>query len=127
MEEKRGFLRVYLKIALLYGLFGFIDASLASFTIGNLIYLNVVAGISFVFFLFNIVAFPVFIAHGLTGIVYLFPLYHLLIDLFFVGVTISSSFAPLPAIAILSIGFASSIWEILFSIYLLHKFKKPDQ
>ncbi len=127
MQEKRGFLRTYLFVALAIGILAFTDNILRLFKITPKLYITITSLLFLLFFLFSIIAIPFFVHHHVGGVVYLLPIYYLSVYLFFSLLGLVLSF--LPAIAnraelILTIaGFLTAIFQIVFSVYLLEKFK----
>jgi hypothetical protein len=127
MQEKRGFLKVYLYIALLFGIISLIDNFLVIFDVINNIYVMLLMFITHVFFFFNIITIPLFHYFRVNKIAYILPLYHMLTYILFFsvgflltmsGIILSGTWLILVIISILS-----SIFEIGIAIYLLKKFE----
>jgi hypothetical protein len=127
MQEKRGFLKIYLYIALLFGIISLVDNFLVIFEVNNNVYVMLLMFITHAFFFFNIVTIPLFHYFRVKKIAYILPLYHLLTYILFfsvgflltiVGIILSGTWIILVGISILS-----SIFEIAVAIYLLRKFE----
>ena len=127
MEHKKGFLRIYLFIALLFGLLNLTDHLLQAFQMQNTAYVQVLLLVSILFFFFNILAISIFSHHRVPGIAHILPLFHLLAFLFFFFVRITMQLWELLsskiALILLLVGFAAATFEIVFSIYLMVKLK----
>jgi len=128
MERKRGFLKVYLFIALILGIIGFIDTLLNIFDFKVDIYLFIISMISLLFFFFNIIAIPIFHRYQEEKIAYVLPLYHLISYLVFlilgiVLISLGLAAASWLGIVTIIIGFLTSFFEIGFSAYLLKRFE----
>jgi len=125
MMKKRGFLKVYLFIALAFGILGLIDSILATIKISSDIYSTILVPLTFLFFLFNIVVIPVFHQHRIERIAYVLPIYHLASYILFFGLGLWLGIAELLTsfwIILIIIGSLTSLFEIGFSSYLLKKF-----
>ncbi len=127
MEHKKGFLRIYLFIALLLGLLNLTDNLLQVFQIENTVYVRVLLLVSILFFFFNILAVSIFSHHRVPGIAHILPIFHLLAFLFFFFMRITMQLWELLsskiALILLLTGFAAAAFEIAFSIYLMVKLK----
>ena len=125
MKPKRGFLKFYLVIALLMGFLGLLDNVFAVVNFTLLLYRYSVVTILFLFFFFNVSALAVFRHHRVEHIAYVLPIYHLLSYLLFIGVGAVIIFIETTpeflTIGIILAGFLSSLFEILFSGYLLYR------
>ncbi len=126
MKKKRGLLKTYLLLALAFGLFGLLDALLTFFDVVTNVYVYLAFVLPFLFFVFSIVVIPIFHHHRLERIVYVLPIYHIIsYGIFFAFAFILSFFWLVYGwiwVAMLLIGFITSILEIGFSYYLLKRF-----
>ena len=127
MPEKREFLRVYLVLALLIGILAFADNILRLFKFTPKIYVAITSVLFFFFFFISIIAIPLFVHHHVGGMVYVLPIYYLITYLFFFLLGLALSFLPTIAgkanLFLIIAGFLTSIFQIVFSIYLLEKVK----
>lgn len=125
MHSRTGFLRAYLIIALLMGFLGLLDNIFALVNVTPALYQDIVVTILFLFFFFNLYSIIIFRRHKVERIAYVLPIYHLLSYALFVSFGITVIFvAATPewlATALIGLGFASSLFEIVFSAYLLTK------
>ena len=127
MKKKKGFLKTYLLLALIFGLYGLLDSVLTFFNVLNNIYVYLAFILPFLFFVFSIIAIPIFHHQRLERIVYVLPIYHILSYLIFFAFAFILSFFWLVHgwiwILIIILGFLTSIFEIWFSYYLLKRFE----
>lgn len=127
MPEKRGFLQVYLILALLIGIVAFADNILHLFNLTPKIYPTITSVLFFLFFLVSITAIPLFVHHQVGGVVYILPIYYLIVYLFFSLLGLVLSFFPALAsrveLILIIAGFLTAIFQIVFAVYLLEKVK----
>jgi len=131
MNEKRPgkevFLKVYLIIALVIGIIGLTDGLLSFLNLNLIIYAFILSLISLIFFIFNIFALFHFIHERLEKITFVLPIYHIItyICFFSLGITLSimNLFSNWVVILLKIIVILTASFEILFSLYLLKKFK----
>ena len=127
VEKKLGFFKIYLIIALAFGVIGLSDSLLSLFQISSTIYEIVVGILAFLFFFFNIFALVHIMQDKLEKITWILPLYHLLSAILFTFVGIILSLKGLLTNGVLLsfgiIGILTSVFEVLFSLYLLKRFE----
>lgn len=125
MKTKKEFLKVYLIIALIYGILGLIDGSFIFFNFTNNLFSLILAFLSFIFFFFNIISLIIFRHHYVPKLAYVLPIYHLITYCLFFGVGFYLFFKPdfydLTWIPLMITGIVFSLLEIMFCIYLLKK------
>lgn|SRR3989338_6026441 len=126
MGVKLGFLRFYLVSVLIIALLGLTDAALTYFRISSLLYTRLVPLVLFIFFFFNIFCITLFRHQRLEKIVYVLPFYHLASYIIFLSIglyfTITQIVPPWLSLVLISIQFFSSLFELVFSLYLLMRF-----
>ena len=126
MKKKRGFLKTYLLLALIFGLYGLLDSLLIFFDVVTNIYVYIAFTLPLLFFVFSVLAIPIFHYQRLERIVYVLPIYHIIsYGVFFAFAFILSFFWLVHGwiwILMIILGFLTSIFEIWFSYYLLQKF-----
>lgn len=123
MPEKRGFLKFYLLLAILIGIFGIVDNSLIFLKLASETYITMVSLLLFFYFFFNILAILVFYHQKQEPINYVLPLYHMITAIIFsiVGIYFSApTFFIL--VSLLVIGYLTSLFEIGFGACLVKKF-----
>lgn len=127
MEKKRGFIKAYLIIALIFGVVGLIDTSLTFLKLDSLIYASIMGMIVILFFLFNLLSLFLLIRYQAEGIYFILPIYHLLLysALFALSflVSIVESLANFSWSVFIAIGYLTALFEISFSLYLLKRIK----
>lgn len=124
---KEHFLRTYLIIVLAFGVIGISDSLLSLFNTSSIIYGVIVGILAFLFFFFNLFALVHLIQEKLEKITWILPVYHLLSAIIFtiLGVLLSLK-GLLTNNLIFSLGIMgilTSSFEILFSLFLLKRFK----
>ena len=123
MEQKKGFLRFYLIIALLIGIIGLIDTILTLLNFNNQIYDYIILSITIFFFFFNILTLPIFHYHNVEKMAYILPIYHLstyiLFSLLGIILVLSNKNISWINISLIVISFLAALFEILFSIFLI--------
>ena len=123
------FIKIYLIIALILGVLGFIDTSLTISELNPAIYTSIVGGIVLLYFFFNIITIPILIRHQAKSVYYVLPIYHVLIYLLLFGISLIFNIFNLVSINIwyvlIAIGFLTAAFEIGFSIYLIKKINVP--
>ncbi len=128
MAHPNHFLRVYLYVALIFGLLGIADNLMAWLTVtAPSLYIYAIVILSLLFFIFNIITIPIFLHQRVPKIALVLPIYHVVTFLLFSSVSIILIILHLVGnqlwtSVILSIGLIASIFEAVFSIYLLQKF-----
>ncbi|MBU1111971.1 MAG: hypothetical protein ABIG93_02730 [archaeon] len=126
MEKKRGFLRVYLIVALMMGILGLLDSILTLAKLNLAYYGETLALIAFLFFWFNLTTLIFFIYQRLEKITYVLPVYHMAIYILFTIIAVILFIRGLTENLNLSImvgaGILAAIFEIGFSVHLLMKF-----
>jgi len=129
MEKKRGFLRVYLILALVMGILGLLDAILTLAKVNITYYGEIIALIAFIFFWFNFTALIFFIYQRLEKITWVLPIYHIAIYILFTIIAVILFVRGLTESINLSLmagaGILAAAFEIGFSLHLLMKFAKP--
>ena len=116
-------LKIYLYTALLFGIIGFIDSIIAPlFKLPN-IYFDILSALLFLFLIFNILALVVFFNKKLPKKFLVLPVYHLLIFITFLVFNWLISADALFDISIIA-GTLASLFETVFSIYLLTNLNK---
>ena len=127
IEKKLKFLRIYLIIALAFGVIGISDSLLSLLKFSSTIYTIIVGLLAFLFFFFNIFAWVHITQAKLEKITWVLPIYHLLTAVLFTIFGIIFSLAGLLTTGIIVllgiIGILTSIFEVLFSFYLLKRFE----
>ncbi len=127
MQEKRGYLKFYLYIAMFFGIISLIDNFLVIFDVINNIYVMLLMFITHTFFFLNIITIPLFYYFRINKIAYILPIYHLLTYILFfsVGFFLNTAGIVLQGTWMILIGISilSSIFEISIAIYLLKKFE----
>ena len=125
MKEKKGFLRIYLILVIVFGLLGLVESILAfiGVTFNQYLYFSII-GIIIFFFFFNIISLAILKKQGVKRIAYVLPIYYIItIPLFFgVGVGLvlkESAILQFPFV----ISLISSLFEISFSIYTIIRLK----
>ncbi len=121
MEQKKGFVRVYVIIAIFYGLLGLADGLLVLFSTPGKVYVSILSLVALFFFLFNIIALAWFHHHHVHSIAHYFPLYHIISYGFFqvTGLWISLGNNVGMEGILVFLGTGLSFLEILFGFYLL--------
>lgn len=121
MKRKRNFLLVYLSLALLLGFVGIVSDLIGLLGKVSNIHFYIMGNLVLLFFLFNVVAIPVFHHLKLERIVYVLPIYYLVsyVLFFILGLVLTITEAMIGIFTIISI--LTSVFEIGFSIYLIKK------
>jgi len=116
-------LEIYLYTALLFGIIGLIDSIIAPLFQLPIIYFNILSTLLFIFFIFNIIALVLFFNKKLAKKFLILPTYHLL--MFILSLTLSWLVGSniLFSLSII-IGIFTSLFETVFSIYLLTNLNK---
>ena len=116
-------LRIYIYTALLLGIIGFIDSIIAPlFQMPNA-YFDILSTLLFIFFIFNIITLVIFFNKKLPKKFLILPTYHLLIFITFLAFNWLINADVLFDMSII-IGTLTSLFETVFSIYLLAHLKK---
>ncbi len=126
MERLQKFLRTYLIIAILYALLGVLDSILQLIKYVTPMYTGLLSFMTFLFFLFNIVALVVLYKSNQERITLVLPVYHLALFLFFFLfgiVTASLAIKENLFFGIAIFGLISSLAELGFGYYVLRKFR----
>jgi hypothetical protein len=126
MKNKRILAKWYVLGALFFGVLGLIDTLITYYSTPTLLYLNFISFLFLLFFLANIFFLFYFIHNRLKSIFFILPIYHILlyIILSIIGIVVVFKEITTPSVAL---GFSvtagiTSIFEIIFSLYLLGKF-----
>ena len=126
MKPRRWFLRIYLILALIFGLLGLSDSILSLLEVSSAIYSLIMVLVPFLFFFFNIIAIPTFHHHRAEKIAFVLPIYHIVTYILFIGLAFvlfsMDNIHKLVETGIITIGLLTSAFEIGFSIYLLKRF-----
>ena len=126
MRPRYWFLKFYLIVALILGVLSLSDSIFSALDININVYNLTLLIIGFFFFFFNIIAIPLFHHHHVKKIAYVLPIYHIITYLLFLG--LGFYLAALQNVdsliwnSLTITGFITSIFEIVFSLYLLRKF-----
>ncbi len=127
MELKSSFLKYYLFIALFFGILSFLDNILTILKLTNNSYINILTIVFFLFFFFNIMAIPLFHHYHAQRIAYVLPFYHIISYIILLALssilTVKALILGGGWILLIMIGTITSLFEIIFSLYLLKKFK----
>jgi len=130
MGIKLGFFRTYLYSVIIIGLIGLADAVLTFLRIHLPLYARLVSLLLFLFFFFNIFSMAVFRKTGLPRVAYILPLYYVISYVLFLSLGIYLAItAIIPSwlsLTLIGIQLASSLFEIVFSLYLLTKFSSDQ-
>lgn len=125
MEQKRGFLKVYLILAIILAVVSIIDGILTWLKFENRIYGFILLAVAGLFFLFNIVAIPIFHHQRLKKIAYVLPIYYIVSYIIFFGVGVYLFFRPYQPFwlnpVVMVINYLMALFEIVFSVYLWRK------
>lgn len=124
MERLQKFLRTYLIIAIFYALLGVLDSILQLTKYVTPFYTGLLSFMTFLFFLFNIIALVVLYKSIQERITLVLPVYHLALFLFFFLfgiVTASLAIKENLFFGIALFGLISSLAELGFSYYLMKK------
>ncbi|MEK6899492.1 MAG: hypothetical protein AABX05_00045 [Nanoarchaeota archaeon] len=125
------FLKSYLYIALSFGILGFFDSVLSLLSITSSWYSYALAGLTLLFFLFNITSVIIFSYQGSERAAFVLPIYHLVSYTLFTLLMVLYLFfqitLPLDT-PLLILSFMMSLFEISFSAYLLKRwYFSPQQ
>ena len=127
VEKKLRFLRIYLIITLAFGVIGISDSLLSLFNASSIVYGIIIGLLAFLFFFFNIFALVHFMQDKLEKITWVLPIYHLLTAIFLTIIGVSLALAGLLNSGVVFffgiLSSLTSIFEILFSLHLLKRFK----
>ncbi len=126
MKSGYGFLRIYLYTVIVIALVGLTDAVLTYLEINPPLYVRIVSFLLFLFFFFNVFALAIFRRHHSEKILYVLPMYHIFSYIFFLSLglylTISGFNPSWLSVTLIGVQAASSLFELIFSAYLLIKF-----
>ena len=124
--KKRGFLHFYLILVLAYGILGLVDNFMITFDVTTNIVSVVLKIIFLIFFLFNILVIFTFYYLKEEKIAYILPIYYILSYGLFFGVgfllTLLNLIMGWIWIILINISVFASLFEIIFSVYLLRRF-----
>lgn len=137
MEKGNTFFKVYFILAIVYAILGLLDSLVFSGmkTVGQIspIWSIIVTLSQFAMFILSIIALVIFIKNKFAKITFVIPIYHLIfivvINIFGIAWVVISALQGNPVNEIstppgtVAIGTISSLFELLFSIYILIKFK----
>ena len=126
MSHSTKFLQVYLYLALAFGLLGLLDSI---FTVSNFmppLYVMSILAVSVLFFIFNIITIPLFMHQRVPRLAFVLPIYHVVSFMLFFGLGVAlfvfnMAGKPMWVWAMISVGIMASLFEIIFSLYLLRK------
>jgi len=129
--DKHLTLKVYLVLALLFGLWGIVDILLSWLSIGSGIYLKIITVCSLLFILFNIIIIPLFHHQRQERIAYVLPAYYLISSAIYLllGV-LAIYFTTMPSWSfelLFVLSLVSGLFETVFSAYLLWRKPFPQQ
>ena len=123
MKRKRGFLRPYLILVILFALLGITDTILGFSDIQSNIFTNIFLTLSFLFFFYNLMALAYFHHHHVETLVFILPAYHIITYLAFTGIGFYLVFNQLitPSIitTLLIITGISALLELIFAIFMI--------
>ncbi|MBI2146248.1 hypothetical protein HYU22_02830 [Candidatus Woesearchaeota archaeon] len=127
MPSSSTFLRVYLYLTLIFGIIGLVDNIFTFLNFMPPMYVLSILGITVLFFIFNITTIPLFMHQRVPRIAFVLPVYHVLSFLVFFGIGVALFVFELAGEKIwvwglIGLGFLASLFEIIFSLYLLRKF-----
>ena len=138
MEKSSRFFKTYFILVIFYAIIGILDSLFLSGmkeTFGqiSILWMVFVSLFEFVIFILSIIALVVFIKNKLPKVTLIMPIYHLitavliLIYGFAWGILSAVQGNPIAGQLIppgmIAIGVISSLFELIFSIYILSKFK----
>lgn len=138
MEKDNIFFKTYFVLVIVYAIIGLLDSFVFSGmkeTFGqiSIIWIIIVSLFELAIFILGIVALVIFIKNKFSKITLVIPIYHLIAAvLIFIygiawGVLSAVEGNPIPEQLIppgmIAIGTISSLFELIFSIYILSKFK----
>lgn len=131
MDDIKIYTKVYLWVAFALGILGLIGGIIAFFPTAHLIYAVILSPIGFLFFFFSIATIVMFVVHKQKAIALVLPIYHVLkfilgfaVGFIIVFISIKTGLTQFPPnieIYLRIFGFALSIFEIIFPLYLLRK------
>lgn len=129
MPPKNRFLHFYLVTALLFGTLGLFDSLFTLTATPPAVYVTTLSLLLAAFFLLNLAAFFTFWHQQLEKVALVLPIYHILSFLLFVVLSLFLIRDSLPESAWINFpvaGILLSLFEMAFSAYLLHRFKRAD-
>jgi len=130
MKTPLRFLRFYLVTALLIGAINLSDSLLALININSSIFSLVLMILSFLFFFFNILSITIFHHQKVARIAYFLPVYYIAsYVIFFIlsSILIFRTVQPIVWNILIGVGIATSLFEMIFSTYLLRKFSRSSE
>jgi len=123
--EKKGFAKLYLMVALCFALLGLLDIIFTLVKLEAVIFKSALGILAVVFFFFNITALPLLHHFKAERIYYLLPIYYLISYtlMTITGIIIGWFNLALNSlwVILIVVGALSSLFELIFSIYLLKK------
>ncbi len=124
--NSRLFLKIYLILAWAFGILGLIDGILTLAGWKKAAVAQIIAVIAFFFFFFNITTVALFRRYHAEKIAYILPIYHLVTYFIFFWISLVLYYLKaVPDIffqVIILFSILLSLFEIIFSVYLLRKF-----
>ena len=116
-------IRIYLYTALIFGIIGLVDSTAAQVLQLPALYFTILSVLLFLFFIVNIAALVLFFNKKLPGLFLILPVYHIIIFLFFLTISWLIKVEIVLKMSI-TIGILTSLFETIFSIYLLNRLNK---
>ena len=127
MTQKRGFVKFYLFLTIIFGILGIIDSLLVVFQIQSTIYDRIMGILLLLFLFFNLMAIALFQYYRVERIAFVLPIYHIISYGLFVFIGFWLIFKAITSAwvspVLIVVGIATSLFEILFSIYVLVSLK----
>ncbi|MAF99103.1 MAG: hypothetical protein CMH61_00680 [Nanoarchaeota archaeon] len=120
------FLKAYLITAVIMGILGLVDSLLFLFGFASSAFTNLLTLIVLFFFIFNIIALRNFVKTHLPHITRVLPIYHIVSYIIFMIVGIYTAHQLHRNTLFMysaGVGLVSSVFEIVFSLYLMKRFK----
>jgi|GEM_PF-3560235 hypothetical protein len=119
------FLVVYLYSTLIFGILNFVNNILIVLNVNLNYFPEIISIITFIFYWYSLFALFMFIIQGLPRITLLLPIYHLIIRLVILGVSIYFAWFNAPdylTYLIFALGIVGSAFEIAVSLELIGRF-----
>ena len=126
-SSSSNFLLVYLYLALTFGIIGLVDNIFTFLDFMPQMYVLAVLAATVFFFIFNIITIPIFMHQRVPRVAFVLPVYHVLSFIVFFGAGVALFVFELTGEKLwvwgmIGLGFIASLFEIIFSLYLLRKF-----
>ena len=116
-------LKIYLYTALVFGIIGLVDSTMAQVLQLPLLYFTILSILLFFFCLANIAAVVFFFNKKLPRLFLILPVYHIIAFLFFLSLSWLIKIDILLKASI-TLGILTSLFETVFSLYLLSRLKQ---